>query len=123
MITRLIFFLLYFYPLPMLFSIGKEGVYWNELPSPPLLHIEGENIALEAGNSIRHSAKILFQVRAERENDNVALSVYQRVAWGKTHVELLLPLTAIKATAYQARQLHFFWKDPDGGLHPLELHP
>ncbi len=100
-------------------SIGKQGVFYEEMESPPKLTITDNNITVETKNSIRHSALLLYKIETELNKENMELSLTGLQAANekyKTTFEFKLNTLGIE----EIDDWTINWIDPNGKKHELK---
>ena len=91
---------------------AKQGVYFGEMPAKPVLKINGDVLIIKTANSIKNSAKLIYQINlfVDEAEKTVYLSANQAV--GKPYQDkFILPLSKNKIE--QPDAYTFYWRDPD----------
>lgn len=100
-------------------SIGKQGVFYEEMESPPKLVIEGNRITVETKNSIRNSALLLYKIDTEVNNEKNELNLRGFQAVNKNYkTEFIFELDKLGIDDIEGWKV--IWLDPDGKKHELK---
>ena len=99
-------------------SIGKQGVFYEEMATTPKLTITDNTITIETKNSIRNSALILYEIETEvnKENKELILRGIQAVN-RKYKYQFILELDKLGIDDIEVWTVN--WIDPDGNKHEL----
>ena len=101
----------------------KNGVYFEELPSAPLIEITDRNIKVKVENSIKNSAKSICKITYDKNGEKVFLKAFQKLSnlpFTKYQNEIYIRKEKILADNENIDEVMFIWVDPDGKEIPIE---
>lgn len=99
-------------------SIGKQGVFYEEMATTPKLTITDNTITIEIKNSIRNSALMLYKIETEvnKENKELILRGHQAIN-RKYKDKFILELDKLGIDDIEVWTVN--WIDRDGSKHEL----
>lgn len=105
-----------------LLNVGKAGVYFDEMETPPQVVCYPDHLEIRTRNSIRHSAKEVYSVLFRKDRQRVLFSGFQRLVTGSLSARGQFSFSYQKLGIHsdQVSEVEMFWMDPDGKLTPLE---
>jgi|GEM_PF-3441045 len=103
--------------------LGKEGVYLDELTPPPRLQVRQGMLTLQTGPSLRNSGKAIYRVEVMAEAGAFVVRAFQRRAAGRAVSKGFRHQQGLGRTPSggDPRTAAFYWADPDGRRHLLEV--
>lgn len=101
-------------------TIGKQGVYIDEIPTKPFLKVKADTLTIKTQNSIKNSALIIYKINISVEQKEKKVYISADQAAGKTYKEIF----TIKLSNYKiidAKSYEYFWCDPNKKKTKLEI--
>ena len=101
-------------------SIGKQGVYFNEMRLAPSLKLNNNILTVTTSNSNKNSALLIYEVLISVNQNKKQIYLSANQAVGKNYTESF----AIKLTDYKITEpttYSFYWIDPDNKITKLDI--
>ncbi len=102
--------------------IGKEGVFLAELRESPDFQIEDGLLVITTSHSQKHSAKEVFRFKADFSKNQCLIRAYQKLmtrSLGEKYRQGILIPNGFNHEPSVAAE--FFWVDPDGTRHRIDM--
>jgi hypothetical protein len=101
-------------------SLGKKGVFYDEMNTPPILTITDKILTVKTTNSVRHSALLLYKIETEVNKERGELNLFGLQAANKKYrSEFEIELDKIGIDDLDGWNIN--WIDPDGTKHELKI--
>lgn len=101
-------------------AIGRQGVYFDEMPTKPTLRLNNNTLYVKTSNSIINSALLIYKINitVDQSKKEIYLSADQAVSkeYKETFAIQLDDYKVIEPTNYS-----FYWLDPDNKTNKLDL--
>ena len=102
-------------------KVGNQGVFYEELMSPPILQIGKNKVIVTTSNSKQHSALAIYDIdyTIDKVSKEINIQAYQALVGknSKTQFEI----TPEDSTEVDWKQYKFYWVDPDGKKTELDI--
>lgn len=101
-------------------SIGKEGVYYNEMSIVPKLHLGNQLVIVETANSVKNSALQVYKLDFAMDTTRKLITIkgYQSVT--KTQINRF-EFQAAGKSKLELQQFDYYWIDPNSDRTKLEI--
>ena len=100
-------------------SIGKQGVFYDEMETPPKLTSTDNNIKVETRNSVRNSALLLYKLETNVDKEKREFNMHGLQAANKKYKsEFKIELDKLGIDDLEGWTIN--WVDPDGTKHKLK---
>ena len=101
-------------------TVGRQEVYFDEMPTRPLLSLDNTILTVKTSNSIKNSALLIYNINISVDQGKKEIYLSADQATGKNHRDtFVIELTdykIIEPTTYS-----FYWLDPDKKTIRLDL--
>lgn len=101
-------------------SIGRQDVYFDEMPTKPILKLSNSILTVKTSNSIKNSALSIYKINISVDQNKKVVYLSAHQAAGKAFKEYFtLELTDYKIS--EPRAYTFYWLDPDKEMTKLDI--
>ena len=101
-------------------SIGRQGVYFDEMPTRPILSLDNNILTVKISNSIKNSALLIYKIHVSVDQSKKEIYLSADQAAGQDYKETFtIKLNDFKII--EPRTYSFYWLDPDKKTIKLDL--
>jgi len=101
-------------------SIGKQGVYFGEMGTPPLLTFHNNVLTVKISNSKRNSALLIYEINVSVDQNKKEVYLSANQAAGKDYKDTFV-LTLNDFGISKVNTYEFYWLDPDNKTTKLNI--